>query len=273
MATLSKLDKMKLEKLLDMGGGYVLEFSNRTFEEFVLDSVGIDIYDDKFDYWSGSKANRLRRFWDLESASVVAKVLEDLYELWLYQNYAVGETIKHEDADIVNNYLGVVGKLKGQYGGEEVEVFENFSTQREFEELSKSIRNYITEDKPELALDRLHTFVTKYLRGLGEKYEYPCGIEVPLHSLLGSYIKAKKKIGGELSVTTERILKSSISILDSFNDIRNNSSYAHDNRILNQDESRLIVSNISSLVRFIDSIEVEEQPEEKKVEWDDDIPF
>lgn len=46
-----------------MSGGYVLDLSNRTFEEFILDSVKIDIYDKKDDYHSGSKANRLRAFW------------------------------------------------------------------------------------------------------------------------------------------------------------------------------------------------------------------
>jgi len=39
---------------------------------------------------------------------------------------------------------------------------------------------------------------------------------------------------------TERILKSSISILDAFNDVRNNKSLAHDNPVLNRNESLLI---------------------------------
>ena len=39
---------------------------------------------------------------------------------------------------------------------------------------------------------------------------------------------------------TLRILRSSISILDAFNDVRNNRSLAHDNAILNYDEALLI---------------------------------
>jgi hypothetical protein len=52
-----------------MGSGYVLNFSNRTFDEFVSDSTGRDIGDSKYNSGSGSKANRLRGFWREESES------------------------------------------------------------------------------------------------------------------------------------------------------------------------------------------------------------
>ena len=62
MSDLSTSDKMKLEKIFGMGSGYVLDFSNRTFGEFILENVGIDIFLSKYDYMSGSKANRLGAF-------------------------------------------------------------------------------------------------------------------------------------------------------------------------------------------------------------------
>src|SRR6266511_1805143 len=78
MSNLSNLEKRSLEKLFDMGSGYVLDFSNRTFEEFVFDSTGKNIYDSKYDSGSGSKANRLRAFWRVEPNYIVGKLLEDL---------------------------------------------------------------------------------------------------------------------------------------------------------------------------------------------------
>ncbi len=54
---------------------------------------------------------------------------------------------------------------------------------------------------------------------------------------------------------SQRILKTSISNLDSFNDIRNNKSFAHDNPILNYEESILIFNNISSTIKFIEALE------------------
>ena len=40
MSNLTKKEQRKIERLLGMGSGYVLEFSNRTFEEFVIESTG-----------------------------------------------------------------------------------------------------------------------------------------------------------------------------------------------------------------------------------------
>jgi len=71
MSDLTFMEKSKFEKLLGMETGYVLTFSNRSFAEFVRDSTGRDIYDERYDYASGSKANRLRAFWQKEENSVV----------------------------------------------------------------------------------------------------------------------------------------------------------------------------------------------------------
>ena len=62
MSDLSFIEKSRLEKLFGMASGYVLNFSNRTFREFVADSVRRDIYCGKYDYASKSKANLLRGF-------------------------------------------------------------------------------------------------------------------------------------------------------------------------------------------------------------------
>jgi len=79
MSSLNAIEKRALEKLLQMGGGYVLDFSNRTFNEFILDSTGLDI--DREDVGGpGSKANRLRYFWNNQPDHVVGKLLNDLVE-------------------------------------------------------------------------------------------------------------------------------------------------------------------------------------------------
>ena len=54
---------------------------------------------------------------------------------------------------------------------------------------------------------------------------------------------------------TERILKSSISVLDAFNDVRNNQSLADDNPVLNRNESLLIFNHVTSAIRFVWALE------------------
>lgn len=82
MSGLTYLEKQKLEKELGMGRGYVLDFSNRTFEEFFREVVGVEIYDVRFDAASGSKANRLRAFWRIATDGQVRSSLEGLLEGW-----------------------------------------------------------------------------------------------------------------------------------------------------------------------------------------------
>ncbi|MDR5763321.1 abortive infection family protein [Caballeronia sp. LZ035] len=54
---------------------------------------------------------------------------------------------------------------------------------------------------------------------------------------------------------TDRILRSSISVLEAFNDVRNNRSLAHDNPMLNHSEAVLIFSDIGASIRFIRALE------------------
>src|SRR5580700_1772386 len=80
MSNLTYSEKQKFEKLLRMSSGYVLDFSNRTFAEIVRDTTGLEIYDSRYDYGSGSKANRLRAFWQKENNLVVGKLMADILD-------------------------------------------------------------------------------------------------------------------------------------------------------------------------------------------------
>ena len=78
MSTLTYRERRQLEELFDMSGGYVLRFSNRTFDEFFDEVAGIAIYSERYESNGTSKANRLRRFWEVESDTLVGTVLVEL---------------------------------------------------------------------------------------------------------------------------------------------------------------------------------------------------
>jgi hypothetical protein len=78
MSSLATNDKQVLETLFQMGGGYVLNFSDRTFQEFFKDDVRVEIYAEKYNYASGSKANRLRGFWQAADDAIVGRSIEKL---------------------------------------------------------------------------------------------------------------------------------------------------------------------------------------------------
>ena len=96
----------------------------------------------------------------------------------------------------------------------------------------------------------------------------------PLHSLAGEYVKALKKERLVQSEMTERILKSSISVMEAFNKVRNEQSHAHDNNVLNYNESILIFRHINSSIRFIEVLEKSADSKRTKLPKEiKDFPF
>lgn len=247
MSDLTNLEKRQFEKLFGMSYGYVLDFSNRTFDEFVIDSTGLSIMAEKYNQASGSKANRLRAFWSIETNHVVAKLLRDLMQC-VPLDHATPEIQKAYD-----DCSRAVVRISG--GAAEIVELTPNSAEKEFAILAREVRESIERNEPEVGLDRLHTFTIKYLRVLCNDRGLAADREKPLHSLAGEYVKALKEGGHLESEMTERILRSSISTLDAFNKVRNEQSLAHDNCMLNYDEALLVYSHVASAIRFIEALE------------------
>ena len=106
MANLSALEKIQFEKLFGMSSGYVINFSNNSFDQFLKTTVNINIYDDKYGYGSGSKAHRMRAFWDIENDVTVGKVLKEMLALYDYHNEKKDEKTFEACKKAVNRLLG-----------------------------------------------------------------------------------------------------------------------------------------------------------------------
>lgn len=74
MPDISSIERRKLERLFRMSGGYVLDFSDRTFSEFFEEHTRRDIDAAIYRERGTSKANRLRGFWAVEGNHLVGKV-------------------------------------------------------------------------------------------------------------------------------------------------------------------------------------------------------
>jgi hypothetical protein len=289
MSDLTNVERRKFEHLLEMGGGYVLNFSNRTFEEFVTDTTGRNIYDSRYDYGSGSKANRLRGFWQAEPNYVVGKLLSALIdhqkevedENQISGNFYAKK--KPEElqltASLREDCRRIVTRLLQDQPVPELEALAAISDDKDFETVARAVRDAIGKNEPETGLDRLHTFIIKYVRTLCSERGLAVTRAKPLHSLFGEYVKSVQGSGLIESEMTLRILKSSISTLEAFNDVRNNRSLAHDNPILNYDEALLISNHVASSVRFLSSLQRKLQTQQRAQEQastqilDDDVPF
>jgi hypothetical protein len=120
--------------------------------------------------------------------------------------------------------------------------------------LAEDIKRLIRDGRPELALDRLHTYLVKILRMACDKNNIKTDRDKPLHSLWAELIKSLRTKGKISSDAADVIVKSNISILERFNFVRNQQSAAHDNPLLETEESLFIVRNVVSFIRFLNGI-------------------
>lgn len=271
MSDLSYMERNRLERLLGMESGHVLDFTHRTLSEFVEESVGLDIHDSRYDYDSGSKANRLRAFWRREPNHVVGKLVADILD---YCRPSDDERELHDDCRRIAERLQAAPPVL------DLSALTPTSGGRDFDVLAKSVRESIEKNEPEAGLDRLHTFVVKYIRVLCEKRSIGTDRSKPLHGLFGQYVKTLRQEGLIESQMAERILKSSISTLEAFNKVRNERSLAHDNPVLSHGESVLILNHVASTIRFIADLEVAEPAARESggeagsfFALDDELPF
>lgn len=79
MSSLSASEKLYFEKLLGMGSGWVLDFTDATFAE-LFRAHAVDIHSAKYQANGSSKAKKLRSFWEQETDLLVGRVLSDLLD-------------------------------------------------------------------------------------------------------------------------------------------------------------------------------------------------
>lgn len=104
MANLGNSDILKLEKLFDMSGGYVLDFNNDSFIQFVETCLSFDPYS----RYEGSKAKILRQIWRSEPDVSVAKLNLELIERWRL-NKLLGEV------ELTPSEQQIADELESQY--------------------------------------------------------------------------------------------------------------------------------------------------------------
>ncbi len=150
MSSLTTIDKARLELLLDMGGGYVLQFSNSLFADFFRNELGIDIYSLKYEIFGTSKAKRMRAFWQLETDKKVAKVLWTIFSNW--EVFVDGKEVPESVFDIIYR---LDASLKPKPQKKEVEL----PAEKELADLKKKFLE-IESLEPQLRGYALEQFLT-----------------------------------------------------------------------------------------------------------------
>ena len=88
--SLKNQEKRYFEDLFDMGSGYVLDYSDRTFGN-LFSTYGINIHGKKYQTYGTSKAKKLRAFWDQEQDYLVGKILLSMLVSYEMRHYTKNE--------------------------------------------------------------------------------------------------------------------------------------------------------------------------------------
>lgn len=239
------------------GFGYVLDFSDRTMGEFFEDEFGIEINADEYTVNGGSKRNCLTTFLAKTDTSTALKVLRSLCDRREGLLEGSSNTSAVEEARTKSRgFLKIIEELENKPSELPTDGVEAFTRDRTLEELVADIERTLAANKPEVAIDHLHTYCVKKFTHLLSVRGVECAHDEPLHSRFGKYRKCLEK-ERNLHEFTARALRGFISLFDSFNDIRNNRSLAHDNVLLEPAEARLIVNTVNSMLVFLRALESE----------------
>jgi hypothetical protein len=113
VAKLTTNEKEILEELFQMRGGYVLNFLDRTFGEFFQNDMALNIFDPKYNYASGSMANRLRGFWQVADDSLVSASVNHLLT-YIDTQIAIGRLQSGQFSDtLIQRARSVSARLSG----------------------------------------------------------------------------------------------------------------------------------------------------------------
>ena len=252
MVELKSAEIQIIDRAFQTEPGYCLDFSDRTFRSFFEEEFRLDIDDSKYRENGSSKMNRLRTFCKVEEGAFVSKVLRGLLK---YR--ATRPHLQPLVPSIELSVQELISKIEGINFIARTDAIVSFERSESLGELIASIERDILADKPQVALDRLHTYCQKKFSYLIEKRTgTKCDRSEPLNSRYGRYVKSVIE-NTEISAMSKQILTSFNKVLERFNFVRNEQSAAHDNELLNKAEARFIFDSMSAILRFVQTIDAE----------------
>lgn len=109
MSSLTEVDKQYLERILDIGDGYVLGFTDATFAQF-FNQHQMNIHGPDYRVYGTSKAKKMRAFWEREPDGIVAPIVRELIDLSEARREMSGHQLDHT---LVQRCRDIVGRISG----------------------------------------------------------------------------------------------------------------------------------------------------------------
>ena len=112
MTNIRSIDMMFIDDIFEMRGGYVLNFSDRTFAQFFAEELNIEIDDPVYARNGSSKGKRLRCFLQTVDKPTVVQTLKALWEYREALRQRSGHADKVENAH--GRLLALINSIEGR---------------------------------------------------------------------------------------------------------------------------------------------------------------
>lgn len=249
------------DRIFQSSDGYVLDFSDRTMAEWFQETFGVDIFQERFQVEGRSKGKILRGFVAVAEPRLVAQVLR---ALWTYrrQMTSIATNDPVEEARLLAWLEQFTSELDASSAVPLEEAIRDFAGDTTLAKLRASIAADLIAEKPDVSLDRVHTYCVKRFRHILSSRGQTFQPNTPLDALFGAYGRILKETAAvsDFALPTLRVQHK---LFEGLNDIRNKRSLAHDNELLDLSEARFIIDCVLASLAFIERIEenCKKQPE------------
>ena len=252
MSSLTAIEKNKIEKLFGMHTGYVLHFSNRTFENFFVD-FNVDIYSEKYRQGGSSKANLLRSFWKIESDHLVGQVIVGMIE---------SASFSDEEKDLVQSCKDISQRLlSGKVNLTNIKSTATSFNLNYIENQIRRIENSIDSD-PDLAIGTSKELVESCCKTIltersvqfeDKSDDLPKLVKLTLKEL--NLMPESIQDSAKGSDIIKRILSNLSSVLQGIGELRNKYGTGHGKegsaKGLSPRHARLVAGATATIVHFI----------------------
>lgn len=221
---LTSQQRSVFDRVFHSGGGYVLDFSGRTMAEWFEENFDLNIFQQRFQAEGTSKGKTLRGFVAVAEPRLVARVLR---ALWQYRCSLNGytQTDPGEESRLKAWLEQFTQELENASSLNLEDALKDFSGDTTLPKLRASIAADLVAEKPDVALDRVHTYCVKRFRDLLASRNQPVDANTPLDAIFGAYGKALRDEGAvsEFALPT---LSVQHKLFDGLNQARNKRSLA-----------------------------------------------
>jgi len=214
--------------------------------------------DEEYDSLDRFAADAIAKLKELRNQGRISDVTESNYHFHVCQEGPIlCEAISQQCKQAKYLRLAEATTLRSEGRLEGIDSLEPNREDENFDRLASQVKSAIENGTPELGLDRLHTFALKYIRVVWERhFSKEPSQTATANMLLGEYANDLRQKGLIQSRMASEILKSSARVLDAFNEVRNNHTFAHDNEeIIRKHEAYFIYQSVAASIRFLESLE------------------